>query len=137
MLFRSKNLQQKGLKFNFRMIRQLTQSNFFELLSQCDVYVDQLRCGGHGMTAVESMAMGKPTISYIRDDLVNKYPAELPLVNANPDTIEEVLERLILDAKLRVEIGMASRKYVEKYHDSRVVMQDLAKIYLRLLRERA
>ena len=132
-----KNLQQKGLKFNFRMIRQLTQSDFFEILSQCDVYVDELKCGGYGMTAVEAMAMGKPTISYIRDDLVNKYPAELPLVVANPDTIEEVLERLILDARLRAEIGMASRKYVEKYHDAEVVMQGLSKIYLRLLREAA
>lgn len=132
-----KNLQQKGLKFDFRMVRQLTQSDFYQLLSQCDVYVDELRCGGHGMTAVEAMAMGKPTISYIRDDLVKKYPAELPLVNANPDTIEEVLERLILDARLRSEIGIASRKYVEKYHDAKVVMQDLAKIYLRLLREQA
>ncbi|WP_305279206.1 glycosyltransferase [Rhodoferax sp.] len=127
------NLHKKGLKFRFQMVRQLTQTQFFNTLSHCDIYVDELRCGGHGMTAVESMAMGKPTISYIRDDLVDKYPSDLPIVNANPDTIEEVLERLILDSKMRNLIGVASRQYVEKYHDAKIIMEDLSRVYLKLL----
>lgn len=127
------NLHKKGLKFRFQMIRQLTQTQFFDALSHCDIYVDELRCGGHGMTAVEAMAMGKPTISYIRDDLIDKYPLDMPIVNANPDTIEGVLEKLILDAKMRNLIGIASRQYVEKYHDVNIVIEDLSRIYLKLL----
>ncbi|WP_051711253.1 glycosyltransferase [Andreprevotia chitinilytica] len=126
-------LKKKGLEFEFQMVRQLTQEQFFDLLNTCDVYVDELRCGGHGMTAVEAMAMGKPTISYIREDLLSRYPADLPIVNANPDTIEVVLERLILNAQLRADIGFASRKYVEKYHDAHIVMRDMSVLYLHLL----
>lgn len=126
-------LKAKGLKFDFKMVRQLTQKEFYQLLSECDVYIDELRCGSHGVTAVESMAMGKPTISYIREDLVHRYPEDLPLVNANPDTIEAVLERLILDAQLRVEIGISSRQYVEKYHDATKVIDSMAAIYMQLL----
>ncbi|MCA3237619.1 MAG: glycosyltransferase [Curvibacter sp.] len=129
------NLKNKGLKFDFRMVRQLTQEQFFELLSSCDVYIDELRCGTHGMTAVEAMAMGKPTISYIRENLLDRYPSDLPLVNANPDTIEQTLELLILDAQLRHQIGVASRAYVERYHDADVVLEGLAKIYVGLLRK--
>jgi glycosyltransferase involved in cell wall biosynthesis len=124
------NLKRNGLIFEFRMIRQLTQAQFFETMASCDVYIDELRCGAHGMTAVEAMAMGKPTISYIRESLLEKYPSDLPLVNANPDTIEQVLERLILDAQLRHEIGKSSRAYVQRYHDAEVVLEDLAKIYV-------
>lgn len=130
-------LKKKGLKFDFRMVRQLTQGDFFQLLSTCDIYVDELRCGGHGMTAVESMAMGKPTISYIRDDLIHQYPRDLPLVIANPDTIEDVLEKLIRDAELRRKIGFSSRKYVEEYHSAAVVLRDLSRIYARLLSKRS
>lgn len=129
----SERLKKKGLRFEFRMVRQLSQSDFYELLSRCDVYVDELRCGAHGMTAVEAMAMGKPTVTYIRDNLVGDYPADMPLVNANPDTIESVLERLILDVGLRHEIGTASRRYAERRHDARVVVDGLAATYLRLL----
>jgi len=127
------NLKKKGLEFEFKMVRQLTQEQFFSVLSSCDVYIDELRCGGHGMTAVEAMAMGKPTISYIRDNLIDKYPNDLPLVNANPKTIERELEILILDAALRNKIGKASRAYVEKYHDANIVVGEVADIYSRLL----
>jgi len=126
-------LKQKGLQFEFEMKRQLHQVDFYNVLSKADIYIDELRCGAHGVTAVESMAMGKPTISYIREDLIHRYPNDLPLVNANPDTIEDVLERLILDAKLRQEIGTASRLYVEKYHDANKVISELATTYLEIL----
>lgn len=129
------SLKNKGLNFQFKLVRQLTQEQFFNVLGGCDVYIDELRCGGHGMTAVEAMAMGKPTISYIRDNLIEKYPSDLPLVNANPDTIERVLEELILDAQLRHQIGVASRAYVERHHDAEVVVNDLAQIYVNLLRQ--
>jgi hypothetical protein len=129
------NLKKKGMRFDFRLVRQLTQDQFFELLNSCDIYIDELRCGAHGMTAVEAMAMGKPTISYIRENLLDRYPPDLPLVNANPDTIEQTLERLILDAQLRYRIGVASRAYVEHYHDADVVLEVLAKIYVGLLRQ--
>lgn len=123
------NLKKKGHIFEFVLKRQLTQKEVYQEISNCDVYVDELRCGSHGVTAVETMAAGKPTVTFIREDLIDKFPEELPLVNANPDTIEEVLEELILDAQLRHNIGKASRAYVEKYHDSRVVADDLIEIY--------
>ncbi|MEY8198214.1 MAG: glycosyltransferase [Colwellia sp.] len=126
------NLKAKGLKFEFRKLRQLTQLQVYDEISKCDVYVDELRCGSHGVTAVESMAAGKPTITYIRDDLVDKYPSDLPLVNANIDTIQAVLAELIDSAKLRNEIGIKSRLYVEKYHDSEIVAQDLIEIYSKI-----
>lgn len=123
------NLKKKGLKFEFVLKRQLTQAQVYKEISNCDVYVDELRCGSHGVTAVETMAAGKPTITYIREDLLEKFPAELPLVNANLDTVEAVLEGLILDAASRADIGTRSRAYVEKYHDSSVVADDLIEIY--------
>lgn len=124
------DLKRKGLKFQFKLVRQLTQDEFFKELSECDVYIDELRAGAHGMTAVEAMAMGKPTISWIRDNLVSSYPPDLPIVNGNPDTIRYVLEKLIKDAQLRHDIGVKGRRYVEKYHDTEIVIEELAQIYV-------
>jgi len=122
-------LKAEGLSFEFRMIRQLTQKQVYEQMAECDIYVDELRCGSHGVTAVEAMASGKPTITYVRKDLIDKYPPDIPIVNANPDTIYSVLKKLILDAGLRHEIGKQSRAYVEKYHAIDVVVSDLLQIY--------
>lgn len=123
------NLRQQGLRFEFRKMRQLAQTDFYRELADCDVYVDELRCGSHGVTAVEAMAAGKPTITYIRPDLLDKYPYDMPLVSANPDSIEETLRQLIEDPQTRVRLAHESRQYVEKYHDSLVVARDMMDIY--------
>lgn len=122
-------LKIKGMEFEFRLKRGLTQSQMYKEIVDCDVYIDELKCGSHGVTAVETMAAGKPTVTYIRADLVELFPESLPIVNANPDTIENVLELLIANPELRNSIGRASRDYVEKYHDVDIVVGDLRKIY--------
>lgn len=123
------NLRRQGLRFEFRKMRQLTQTEFYKELAICDVYVDELRCGSHGVTAVEAMASGKPTITYIRPDLLEKYPSDMPLLSANPETIEDALRGLIEDPARRVRLAHEGRRYVEKYHDSLVVAHDMMDIY--------
>jgi glycosyltransferase involved in cell wall biosynthesis len=122
-------LRREGVSFEFRKLRRLTQSEFYRELADCDVYVDELRCGSHGVTAVEAMAAGKATVTYIRPDLVEKYPAEMPLVNANPDTITSVLRKLACESQWRTELGHRSRGYVERYHDALVVARDMRDVY--------
>lgn len=122
-------LRAEGLKFEFKLIRQLSQEDFYKELANCDVYVDELRCGSYGMSAVEAMAMGKPTVTYVRPDLVPKYPPNMPLANANPDTVASVLRDLIGDEGLRTDLGLRGRSYVEKYHDSKAVASELMAAY--------
>jgi glycosyltransferase involved in cell wall biosynthesis len=122
-------LRAEGHRFEFRLKRQLTQAQMHEEIMHCDIYVDQLRCGSHGVTSVETMAAGKPTVTYIRPDLVARYPSELPLVNANPDTFLEHLRELICEPALRADLAHRGRRYVEKYHDIDVVTQDLLAMY--------
>ena len=122
-------LKSEGYKFEFRLKRQLTQSQMFKEIAACDIYIDELLCGSHGVTAVETMAAGKPTLTYIRPDLVPKFPAEMPLVNTNPDTVYEKLKELICEPALRADLAHRSRLYVQKYHDVNVVVAELIKIY--------
>ena len=122
-------LRREGHAFEFKQMRRLTQTEFYRELAACDVYVDELRCGSYGVSAVEAMASGKPTVTYIRPDLVREYPPELPLVNANPDTITSVLRQLICEPKWRGDLAVQSRRFVEKYHDSLVVARDMMDIY--------
>lgn len=122
-------LRSEGYRFQFRLKRQLTQKEFYREMAACDIYADEIRLGAHGLTPVETMAAGKPTITYIREDLIEKYPRDLPLINSTPDTVYQKLKELITDADARRQIGIASRKYVEKYHDVNVVVRDLVKIY--------
>jgi len=116
-------------RFEFLLLQQMGNQEIREVLKKADIVVDQLLLGTHGIASLEAMALGKPVLCYIRDDLINKYPADFPIVNANPETIETELQKLLVSPQLRIEIGKRSRAYVEKHHDSRAVAEQLIKVY--------
>lgn len=125
----AERLKAEGHRFTFRLVRQLSQVELYRELASCDVYVDELLCGAHGVTTVEAMAAGKPTLTYVRPDLVARYPADLPVINVNPDTIYNELRAIINDPARRLELSRRGRAYVERYHAVPVVVSDLLGIY--------
>lgn len=123
-------LEKEGYEFEFKYLEpNLTQEQVRDEISKCDVYVDELRVGSYGVTAIEALASGKPTMTFIREDITNQFPPELPFVNTTPDTVYDNLKDLILNPEKRVEIGKKSREYVEKYHEVNVVVEDMIKLY--------
>jgi glycosyltransferase involved in cell wall biosynthesis len=96
-----------------------------ELMHEADVVLDQLIGGYFGMTALEAMAHGKPVISYIVDQSIVLAPDECPVINANPDTILDVLKGLIDGQYPLEDIGRRSREYVERYYSVEALAERL------------
>jgi glycosyltransferase involved in cell wall biosynthesis len=115
--------------FELSLIEGMKHSEARELYRNADLIVDQLRIGTYGVFAVESMALGKPVITYIRDEVRDGYPKNLPIVSASQESITEVLESLLVNGMRRHELGIQSRKYVEEYHDSIKVAKRIHSIY--------
>lgn len=115
--------------FEFLLLERMARQEALEVMSHCDIYIDQLIVGSHGYGAVEAMAFGKPVICYINPVAGKDYPRELPIVNADPDNIEEVLANLIQNAARRHELGIKGRLYVEKYHSEEKTIRDLIETY--------
>ena len=90
---------------------------------QADIVVDQLIYGWWGSTAVESMALGKPVICFLRPSwkkfFLNQFTeiSQLPIVEANASNIYDVLKNLVTDACFREQKGKDSRKFAEENFD--------------------
>lgn len=104
-----------------------------ERYARADIIVDQLLAGWHGVFALESMALGKPVVTYLKPDVVERsaegYGIRLPVVPATKDTLVEALRPLVESPQLRREIGAASRAYVEQVHDIDRVADRLLDVY--------
>lgn len=118
-----KELKEEGYSIEYIFQQGLPNHEFIKLIQSVDIVIDQLIMGWHGMFAMEAMAAGKPTICYMRSDLVSLFEnaccierGEIPLLNARPDSIKKVLKNLIDNKEEWNKIGRASRAYVEKYH---------------------
>lgn len=115
--------------FEFILVRDKTQEEAIQIYSKADIIVDQLFIGSYGVFAIEAMALGKPVICYISEEIRNQFPEELPIVNATVDTIEEKIELLLQNPQLRRDLGEQGRMYAEKYHDYKIITKKLAEIY--------
>jgi glycosyltransferase involved in cell wall biosynthesis len=104
-----------------------------ERYARADIVVDQLNAGWHGVFALESMALGKPVVTYLKPDVVERsaegYGIRLPVVPATKDTLVNALRPLVEQPALRREVGAASRAYVEQVHDIDRIADRLIDLY--------
>jgi glycosyltransferase involved in cell wall biosynthesis len=125
-------LRRNNIQFDFQLVENMTHDNAIQCYRKADIIIDQLLQGSFGVFGLEGMALGKPVLCYIREELRDKYPPLLPIVNVDPNNLYRVLEQLILKPRLRHLIGLASREYIEDYYDSRSLAKDLKQIYMNL-----
>ncbi|CAG7649083.1 hypothetical protein PAECIP111802_04399 [Paenibacillus allorhizosphaerae] len=125
-------LKKNGFPFRFKLIEKLPHTEALRLYSQAAIVIDQLRIGSFANLSLEAMAMGKPVICYIREDLRRKFPPELPIVSANPDTVYNVLKDLLSHPERWEKLGLQGRQYVEQFHGMEKIAKALIEIYHRL-----
>jgi len=101
--------------------------------ARADIVVDQLNAGWHGVFAIEAMALGKPVVTYLKPDVVERsaagYGIRIPIVPATKETLADDLRPLVEQPALRREIGARSRDYAEQVHDIDRVADRLIDIY--------
>ena len=103
---------------------------------RADIVVEQLNAGWHGVFALEAMALAKPVVTYLKDDVVRRteeaFGVRVPIVSATKETLVERLRPLVDSPAERRRIGAESRAYVERVHDIDKVADRLLELYSRL-----
>ncbi len=123
------SLRQKGYKIKLNLIENLSHREAKKIFIKSDIGIDQMLVGWYGNFSIELMALKKPVLCYIDENLFKIRP-DLPIVNVRTsDDIEQKLIDLIRDKTLRTELGEKSRLYVEKYHDAEKITDLLLEIY--------
>ncbi|NHB85157.1 glycosyltransferase family 4 protein [Tessaracoccus sp. HDW20] len=109
-------LQAEGL---IRYVRDedLTRTQMRDRMMNADIVIDQLRLGDYGITAVEAMAGGKVVLGHVAARVRNRIAGEVPIVEADATTLEDVLRRVLADPARAAELSAAGRAYVERWHD--------------------
>lgn len=135
-------LAAEGEPVELRLVEGVPNTEVRRQLAEADIVADQFIVGWYALFAIEAMAMAKPTLCYLRDDLLELYTlysfaGECPLINTPALEIKEVLRPLIHDAQRRREVGIAGRRYVEAHHSLESVGAMLDEIYRSLWTEDA
>lgn len=114
-------LLESGLDVELVLVEGQSYEASLEIYRTCDIAIDQLLIGAYGQFTVEMMAMGKPVLCYLRDDVASQYDDELPIINATPLTLTDVLAQTLADRDRFAEIGERGIEYVARCHGADVV----------------
>jgi glycosyltransferase involved in cell wall biosynthesis len=116
-------LKNKGIKVELILLEKVQNTVVAETLREkADILVDQIVGTGYALNALEGMGSGLPVVcglehqDYLQLFRRWSFMSECPLVSASIEDIADVLEKLIGNPDLRIQLGMAGRQYVEKYH---------------------
>lgn len=123
-------LKEEGYPIEYMLCENMSHKELKLKYIECDIFIDQV-LGGYGTAAIEAMATGRPTISYLRDVHFNEktFPDGVPIIVANKDSIYEVLKNLITNKEILFDIGVESRKFVENNHDANLIVDRLIAYY--------
>ena len=107
----------EGLTEQVTWMDELTQKQVRDEYRAADIVFDQLANGVVAMGGLEAMATGRPLIANARPEIIGPIIGESsPVCQASSATeVCAQLERLIFSLDERVRVGLASRRYVEKY----------------------
>lgn len=130
-------LRDEGFSVEMILVTDVPSKYMRFYQAQADIVVEQLIYGWWGSTGVETMALGKPVVCYLRpswkQNFLKHFPeyTELPIVEADTKTIYDALRRLVVDTKYRAQAGQESRKFAESHFDPRKNAQALSNLLLR------
>ncbi|MCM2393288.1 glycosyltransferase [Streptomyces albipurpureus] len=110
------DLNARGV-IDFQLAENVAWSRVRELVMDADIVIDQFAIGAYGTFACEGMAAGKPVIAYLDEESIAASGVTPPIVNATPQTLASVMERLLDDPEATARIGRESADYVREYHD--------------------
>jgi glycosyltransferase involved in cell wall biosynthesis len=117
------DLKAEGIPVELKVLEDVSNEVVKEAIEEADVVADQLIVGWYAMFSIEAMAMGKPTICYIRPDLKTFYMEaeilerdELPIVEATVSSVKDVIRDLAQDRERLPGIGQKSRDFVLRHH---------------------
>lgn len=109
----------------------VSKRRLVRLINAAHIILDQFsESGAYGTTTMETMACGKPLVTHIDRDKLNKYLSdEPPIVKAV--TEEDILQgmKALCNSELREKVGQAARRWILSHHSERN-FSDLMKVVI-------
>src|SRR5262249_40980698 len=76
-----KRLKALGIECELKIVENVDRDAAFEIYRRADIVADQFVMGAYGVFALEALALGKPTLTYLDHNHLENPVFNLPIVN--------------------------------------------------------
>ena len=113
-------------------IANLPHKEALQAIANCDIVIGKILpdVGWFGKFTLEGMAVGKPVICYVSDELYERYRP--PVYRTTKETFANDLCNLINDSSEQQKLSRAGRDYIRQNHDVANIVLKLEEYYQRV-----
>jgi glycosyltransferase involved in cell wall biosynthesis len=129
-----KRLQSEGYDLELDLIEGVSWAECLARKASADLYFDQTILG-YGNNAIEAWGMGIPVIAGASEktlaEMRRRFSNDLPFYQTSEAGIYDALKAMLESRDLRAEYGEKGLSHVRRFHDQRVVVEQLKDVYQR------
>lgn len=115
---------------HYTRANNVPHSQMPKIVAQSDIVIDQLLAGSYGVAACEAMSAGRAVVSHVSADVrslaANAAGVDLPIIEADSDTLESVLTTLATSPQTITDAGIAGQAFVRLLHSGRQTLPALS-----------
>ena len=117
------SLHERGV-IEYRRVEGVPHHQMPRLYGTADIMVEQFGIADYSTAACEAMAAGRVVVSRVADNVRKHVRKEtgrdLPIAEANPETLEQVILGLVEDRDGARALASEGRRFVGEVHDGRL-----------------
>lgn len=129
------NLRRKGYSLEFIFRHDISHEDVLKGYADADLAIGKMKMGYYANAQIESMAMGVPTITYVRDEFVTDDLRESGLILTRLDALERTIEDYLDHPEKLAEKRAKARSSILRLHDNDALAQRLIGLYGSLFRD--
>jgi hypothetical protein len=121
-------LQSEGRAIELVEVSKMAYRDALAVYKSGDVYAGKLRMGYYNNANIETLLLGVPNMSYVREEFRHLVP-DSPIIDATPDTIYDRLNYYIDRRDELRAIGARGPAFIKAHHDPHVIARRMIDRY--------
>ena len=111
---------------DYRRLEGVAPADMPSVLAEADIVLDHFVIGNYGVLACQALAQGRLVISHVDARVRDRVPRPVPILEATPETVCEVVEGVLRDRAAARALAAEGPDFVRELHDGRYSAQVLA-----------
>jgi hypothetical protein len=106
-------------RISYRRLEGVPSGAMPELVADADIVLDQFVLGLYSVMAVQGLAAGRLVVAHVHDRVRARVPGRLPIVEATPADVVDVLEAVLADRDGYRALAATGPGFAADVHDGR------------------
>lgn len=126
-------------EIEYRAVTNVPHAQMPAVIASSDVVLDQFVLGSYGVAACEAMAAGRVVVGHVTDAVRERVHTatgyDVPIVEATPATLEDVLRSLAADPARVAALGTQGHEFVRAVHSGPMSARILRDVWIHPVEE--